>query len=169
VINPQDPSGGSEELIDPAQSEKATQEAGDPLSRAVELRASLREGVLDMRSRRQELQQRSGELKARRREIGRACEEIRGRLFQPATPAVAATSLSALCEPKGILEPLSPRQRRVLEGVLAGKPNKTIALELGVSIKTVETHRARVMVKLDVQSLAELVRICTVAEMKESL
>ena len=56
-----------------------------------------------------------------------------------------------------------------LEGVLAGKPNKTIALELGVSIKTVETHRARVMVKLDVQSLAELVRICTVAEMKESL
>jgi DNA-binding CsgD family transcriptional regulator len=53
---------------------------------------------------------------------------------------------------------LSPQQRRVLEGVLAGRANKEIAFDLGVSTKTVETHRARVMVKLEVESLAELVR-----------
>jgi DNA-binding NarL/FixJ family response regulator len=168
VISPQDPNGGSEALLDRAQVAQS-RDVGDPLARVLELRASLHEGVLDMRSRRKELQQRSGELKARRQDIGQACHEIRGRLPHPAAPVNAATPPSASFGAKGILELLSPRQRRVLEGVLAGKPNKAIAFELGVSIKTVETHRARVMVKLDVGSLAELVRICTVAEIKESL
>ena len=56
---------------------------------------------------------------------------------------------------------LSPRQRRVLEKVIAGESNKAIAYDLGLSQKTVETHRARVMRKLNASSLAELVRIAS--------
>ena len=53
---------------------------------------------------------------------------------------------------------LSPREREVMERVVAGKLNKVIADELGISIKTVEVHRARVMQKLGVSSVAELVQ-----------
>ena len=54
---------------------------------------------------------------------------------------------------------LTTREREVLEGVIAGKPNKVIAAELGLGTKTVEAHRAKVMKKLKVQSLADLVRL----------
>jgi RNA polymerase sigma factor (sigma-70 family) len=54
------------------------------------------------------------------------------------------------------IDALSPREREVMEFVIAGKPNKIIADELGISIKTVEVHRARVMQKLGVSSVAEL-------------
>jgi FixJ family two-component response regulator len=54
------------------------------------------------------------------------------------------------------LATLSPREREVMECVVAGKLNKVIADELGISIKTVEVHRARVMQKLGVSSVAEL-------------
>jgi len=57
------------------------------------------------------------------------------------------------------IERLTLRQRQVFEKVLAGQANKVIAFELGVSQKTVETHRARIMRKLGASSLAELVRI----------
>jgi FixJ family two-component response regulator len=53
---------------------------------------------------------------------------------------------------------LSPREREVMECVIAGKLNKVIADALGISIKTVEAHRARVMQKLGVGSVAELVQ-----------
>ena len=46
-----------------------------------------------------------------------------------------------------------------MELLVAGKPNKIVAAELGLSPKTVEVHRARVMVKLEVESFAELVRL----------
>jgi len=54
---------------------------------------------------------------------------------------------------------LSPREREVMELVVAGMPNKQIADALKISIKTVEVHRARVMEKTGAQSLAELVRM----------
>ena len=57
------------------------------------------------------------------------------------------------------LATLSRRERDVMEGAVAGKPNKIIADELGISIKTVEAHRARMMGKLGVSSIAELVRL----------
>jgi FixJ family two-component response regulator len=57
------------------------------------------------------------------------------------------------------LEGLSEREREVLEGVVAGRLNKQIAGELGISEKTVKVHRARVMEKMAASSLAELVRI----------
>jgi len=74
--------------------------------------------------------------------------------------------------PKGrddVLATLSSRQRHVLEGVVAGKPNKAIAFELGLSEKTVETHRARVMKKLGAGSFADLVRLVLLAETGLSL
>jgi RNA polymerase sigma factor (sigma-70 family) len=57
------------------------------------------------------------------------------------------------------LEQLTPREREVMEMVTDGKSNKEIAGELGVSAKTVEAHRARVMEKMRAGSLAELVRM----------
>ena len=57
------------------------------------------------------------------------------------------------------LTTLSPREREVLDLVTRGKPNKIVAADLGVSQRTVEIHRARVMEKMDATSLAELVRM----------
>ena len=53
---------------------------------------------------------------------------------------------------------LTPREREVMELVVAGNPNKAVASQLGLSQKTVEIHRARVMSKMSAGSLAELVR-----------
>jgi len=53
---------------------------------------------------------------------------------------------------------LTPREKEVMERVTDGKPNKVIALELNVSIKTIEVHRARMMEKMAVGSVAELVK-----------
>jgi two-component system, LuxR family, response regulator FixJ len=57
------------------------------------------------------------------------------------------------------LESLTPREREVLALMVRGKPNKVMAHELGVSQRTVEIHRARVMEKSGAASLAELVRM----------
>ena len=57
------------------------------------------------------------------------------------------------------LEKLSPRERQVLDLVVASKPNKIIADILGISIKTVELHRANMMAKLGVRSLPELMKV----------
>ena len=56
------------------------------------------------------------------------------------------------------LEKLSERERQVLDGVLAGKQNKVIAHDLGLSPRTVEVYRANVMTKMNADSLPELVR-----------
>lgn len=54
---------------------------------------------------------------------------------------------------------LTPREKEVMMRVTEGKPNKVIAHELSVSIKTVEVHRARMMEKMEAGSVAELVKI----------
>jgi two-component system response regulator FixJ len=62
-------------------------------------------------------------------------------------------------EARAKLEVLTPRERDVLEGLVKGHPNKTIAYDLGISPRTVEIHRANVMSKLGVASLSEALRI----------
>ncbi|PYI58249.1 MAG: DNA-binding response regulator, partial [Verrucomicrobia bacterium] len=57
------------------------------------------------------------------------------------------------------LDTLTPREREVLEHVAAGKLNKQIAGDLSITEATVKMHRARVMVKMKVQSVAELARL----------
>ena len=57
------------------------------------------------------------------------------------------------------LESLTPREREVLTMVTSGKANKVMASDLGVSQRTVEIHRARVMEKMGAGSLAQLVRM----------
>jgi two-component system response regulator FixJ len=59
---------------------------------------------------------------------------------------------------------LTPREREVLDGLVAGLPNKTIAYDLGISARTVEIHRARVMEKMQVRSVSALVRIALAAD-----
>jgi two-component system, LuxR family, response regulator FixJ len=61
------------------------------------------------------------------------------------------------------LESLTAREREVLGLVAAGKANKEIAASLGLSPKTVEVHRAHVMSKMAVDSLAELIRVALLA------
>jgi two-component system response regulator FixJ len=58
---------------------------------------------------------------------------------------------------------LSARERQVLEGLVAGKPNKIIAFDLGISARTVEIYRANVMTKMNAGSLSELVRMALTA------
>ena len=66
------------------------------------------------------------------------------------------------------LASLTPREREVLDRLVAGLPNKTIAYDLGSSPRTVEVHRARVMEKMGARSLPELVRMTIAAEQAAS-
>ncbi len=61
------------------------------------------------------------------------------------------------------IETLTPREREVMEMVVNGKANKVIAADLGVSQRTVEIHRGRVMEKMRARSLAHLVRMAITA------
>lgn len=72
------------------------------------------------------------------------------------------TNRAELKEKSGVrerLQTLTPREREVLTLVTTGKPNKIMAADLGVSQRTVEIHRARVMEKMHASSLAQLVRM----------
>lgn len=60
------------------------------------------------------------------------------------------------------LSALSNREREVLEGLVAGHPNKTIAFDLGISPRTVEIYRANVMTKMEATSLSDLVRMALI-------
>jgi FixJ family two-component response regulator len=59
---------------------------------------------------------------------------------------------------------LTPREQEVMQFVVHGSANKVIAMDLGVSQRTVEIHRARVMEKMQARSLAELVRMALLIE-----
>lgn len=64
-----------------------------------------------------------------------------------------------------ILGALTAREREVLDGLVQGLPNKTIAYDLGISSRTVEVHRANLMTKLEARSLSDALRIAFAAGM----
>ncbi len=66
---------------------------------------------------------------------------------------------SRLADIQARLEKLTPREREILDMVVAGNRNKVIAIDLGISQSTVEAHRAKVMEKMEAASLSELMRM----------
>ncbi|QRM27311.1 response regulator FixJ [Microvirga sp. VF16] len=71
-----------------------------------------------------------------------------------------------VAEIQGRFDALSERERQVLDGLVAGKANKMIAYDLGISPRTVEIYRANVMAKMQAKSLSELVRLALLIEAK---
>jgi two-component system response regulator FixJ len=98
-------------------------------------------------------------------------------LEKPLEPAALLAAIDYACalrtQPRGPqasrreavarVESLSGRQRQVLIGIVNGQPNKIIAHEMGLSIRTVEAYRAQVLTKLGARSTAEAVRIALTA------
>lgn len=72
---------------------------------------------------------------------------------------VARGALQDLAAVHARLDTLTPRERDVLDGVVAGRMNKQIAADLGLAIKTVKAYRGQIMDKMSVRSLAELARL----------
>jgi PAS domain S-box-containing protein len=60
---------------------------------------------------------------------------------------------------------LTPREREVLDGLVAGEPHKRIAYQLGISVRTVEIHRARMLHRLETPHLADAIRLAVLAEL----
>ena len=80
----------------------------------------------------------------------------------PAPPAAAPSSLSVARPGSGLLpgsDPLTERERDVMDLVVAGLPNKLIADQLDISVRTVEVHRSRVFDKMQVKSAVELANL----------
>ena len=74
------------------------------------------------------------------------------------------TAEAASAEAASRIASLTPREREVLDLLVAGLPNKVIAVRLGASPRTIEVHRARVFEKLGAKSLPDLVRLAMTAE-----
>ncbi|GIL06740.1 response regulator transcription factor [Betaproteobacteria bacterium PRO7] len=79
------------------------------------------------------------------------------RMLAHAREAAAAAERQRLNE--ALLARLTPREQQVLERIVAGRLNKQIADDLGISIKTVEAHRANIMDKLRANTVADLMRV----------
>jgi FixJ family two-component response regulator len=71
-------------------------------------------------------------------------------------------------EARTLLRQLSSRERQVLELIVAGVPNKRVAMELEISEKTVEAHRSNIMAKMQASSFAELVTKVVSSEFRSS-
>ena len=87
---------------------------------------------------------------------------VRSALSQQASDQERETMRSAV---RHRLELLSARERQVLDGLVAGHPNKTIAYDLGISPRTIEIYRANVMTKMEASSLSELVRMALMVDL----
>lgn len=85
---------------------------------------------------------------------------VRRILAERATTPANSRSIDAATARMSLL---TPRERDVLEQLVIGRPNKLIGYELGISPRTVEIHRARVMHKMNAKSLSHLVRIALAA------
>jgi FixJ family two-component response regulator len=83
-------------------------------------------------------------------------QAVRKALAAQAERSAVREQIRSLQERYGLL---TSREREVFDGVVAGKPNKQIALELGASERTIKAHRACVMEKMHATSIAELVHV----------
>lgn len=83
--------------------------------------------------------------------------EIVGRMFEQANERLSQAQ--AQREHDAMLARLTAREQQVLERIVAGRLNKQIADDLGISIKTVEAHRANIMEKLQVTTVADLMKV----------
>ncbi|NNC36172.1 MAG: response regulator transcription factor [Hyphomonadaceae bacterium] len=86
--------------------------------------------------------------------LDRACEKLTAERSDKAFEVEAKENLARLTE----------RELQVLERLVDGKPNKIVAFELSISIRTVETHRARILQKTRANSIAELVKMKIAAD-----
>ncbi|MEN9590407.1 MAG: DNA-binding response regulator [Alcaligenaceae bacterium] len=86
-----------------------------------------------------------------------ALREIVGRMFEQANQRL--TQAKAVRQHEAMLARLTSREQQVLERIVAGRLNKQIADDLGISIKTVEAHRANIMEKLQVTTVADLMKV----------
>ena len=93
-------------------------------------------------------------------QVARRCRaDLLASLDRAITRAAEGTAQDArFDENAGRLASLTERQRAVLDMVLAGQPSKNIATDLGISQRTVESHRAHIMQRLGVRTIPELVR-----------
>ena len=87
---------------------------------------------------------------------------IRNALAQQAGGDQAQAEREQISERLGIL---SPRERQVMEGLVAGHANKAIAFDLDISARTVEVYRANVMTKMQAKTLSDLVRMVTITRL----
>ena len=69
-------------------------------------------------------------------------------------------------EYRNLIQALTRREQEVLRYIISGRLNKVIAADLNISEKTVKVHRARVLKKMQVRSVAELARICTLVDLE---
>lgn len=83
---------------------------------------------------------------------------VRDVFVKPFDPALAVASVRAAVAPVSQMSALTARERQVLAQIAAGTPNKEIGRRLGISARTVEVHRARIMEKLNARNAADLVR-----------
>ena len=83
--------------------------------------------------------------------------EIVSRMFEQANQRLS--QVMAQREHDAMLARLTAREQQVLERIVAGRLNKQIADDLGISIKTVEAHRANIMEKLQVTTVADLMKV----------
>lgn len=83
--------------------------------------------------------------------------EIVARMLEQAVQRVS--KFQAQKDHEAMLARLTAREQQVLERIVAGRLNKQIADDLGISIKTVEAHRANIMEKLEVTTVADLMKV----------
>jgi len=84
-----------------------------------------------------------------------------GAAFERLDQSTSSTARAAQADL--VVAGLTPREREVLEGLAEGLPNKTIAYDLGISPRTIEVHRANIMIKLQARSLSDALRIAFAA------
>ena len=79
------------------------------------------------------------------------------------TAAGRASRKRTIGDAAALIAMLSPRERQVLEGILAGRSSKMIAHDFGISTRTVEVHRARMLERLGTRGIAEAIRLAVMA------